>query len=307
MVPEPTNAQAFNRFMYCLGNPIRYNDPTGNESSTPGSDTPGAGLGNAFGYNSMFGYCMTPSTPATNTNSNNNSVSNDNAESGKAKGKSLSATAEATGPTMETVSESSNNYGGNDPRYQVATAPHQFFEWAGGKTNEEFNRCKKDGNYQGQAATSLLGLILFIGELTTPETPEDVDMIALGGVAGLEAGSSKGVVLKVERTLAQKLAKKVATVEENKLIHLFKEPKHEFDELLKKFGGDELDAAKAIIDEVQNLVQKQGKKDGLINVIVEIRGIKVQANGTVIDGQFRLGTASANMNHPSAQSLLRGN
>jgi RHS repeat-associated protein len=42
MVPDPTNAQAFNRYMYCLGNPIRYNDPTGHESEGGYSGGPDA-------------------------------------------------------------------------------------------------------------------------------------------------------------------------------------------------------------------------------------------------------------------------
>ncbi len=29
MIPEPEYSQAFNRYMYTYGNPVRYNDPTG--------------------------------------------------------------------------------------------------------------------------------------------------------------------------------------------------------------------------------------------------------------------------------------
>ena len=30
LVPDPSNLQDYNRFMYVRGNPIRYNDPSGN-------------------------------------------------------------------------------------------------------------------------------------------------------------------------------------------------------------------------------------------------------------------------------------
>jgi uncharacterized protein RhaS with RHS repeats len=29
LVPDPSNVQAYNRYMYALGNPLRYNDPSG--------------------------------------------------------------------------------------------------------------------------------------------------------------------------------------------------------------------------------------------------------------------------------------
>jgi RHS repeat-associated protein len=31
LVPDPENTQHFNRYMYCSGNPVKYNDPTGHE------------------------------------------------------------------------------------------------------------------------------------------------------------------------------------------------------------------------------------------------------------------------------------
>jgi len=50
VVPNPYNSQAYNRYMYVVGNPIRYNDPSGHVPDGPGStDTdqsepdPGAG------------------------------------------------------------------------------------------------------------------------------------------------------------------------------------------------------------------------------------------------------------------------
>jgi hypothetical protein len=34
IVPDPANPQSLNRFMYVLGNPLRYTDPTGHFTST---------------------------------------------------------------------------------------------------------------------------------------------------------------------------------------------------------------------------------------------------------------------------------
>jgi RHS repeat-associated protein len=49
MVPDPTSSQDFNRYMYCLGNPIRYNDPTGHIGETPSGSPEGVGIGGTGG------------------------------------------------------------------------------------------------------------------------------------------------------------------------------------------------------------------------------------------------------------------
>jgi hypothetical protein len=80
MVPDPTNSQAFNRYMYCLGNPIRYNDPTGNETSAPG---PSGGIGglsgmagpsNSYGGNSGSGKSKTTESQLNNLDDNNGAL-----------------------------------------------------------------------------------------------------------------------------------------------------------------------------------------------------------------------------------------
>lgn len=53
IVSDPTNSQSFNRYMYVLGNPINYNDPSGFEDNCgPGSAGPSGPAGGGSGYGS---------------------------------------------------------------------------------------------------------------------------------------------------------------------------------------------------------------------------------------------------------------
>lgn len=51
IIPDPVNSQCYNRYMYCLGNPIIYNDPTGHssESGGEGGDNSGGDTGTGSG------------------------------------------------------------------------------------------------------------------------------------------------------------------------------------------------------------------------------------------------------------------
>jgi len=80
LVPNPYNSQSFNRYMYVLGNPIRYNDPSGHvpgpggtepdqaETDTDTSDDSGIGgtdssLGEATDDSSSLGVSYSGDTP----------------------------------------------------------------------------------------------------------------------------------------------------------------------------------------------------------------------------------------------------
>ena len=46
VIPQPDNPQSLNRYMYVLGNPVRYNDPTGHRNcEEDGYDCPGSSYG----------------------------------------------------------------------------------------------------------------------------------------------------------------------------------------------------------------------------------------------------------------------
>jgi RHS repeat-associated protein len=82
MVPDPTSSQDFNRYMYCLGNPIRYNDPTGNYTSA-GAPGPSGGIGglsgmagpsNSYGGSSGSGKSKTTESQLNNLDDNNGAL-----------------------------------------------------------------------------------------------------------------------------------------------------------------------------------------------------------------------------------------
>jgi hypothetical protein len=99
-MPDATNTQAFNRYMYVYGNPIRYNDPTGNE----GVYGPGAWAGYPIGNTGLTtgaggvstGPDGQPSNPKTITgadspaktdsNAPNQDINNDGEDSKTAEG-----------------------------------------------------------------------------------------------------------------------------------------------------------------------------------------------------------------------------
>jgi hypothetical protein len=83
-------------------------------------------------------------------------------------------------------------------------------------------------------------------------------------------------------------------VDPNKLNHLFGKAEHNFDALLKSFGGNQSKAYTAIENAAQSYVTKNNIT-GVINatnqITVKVSGYNVTVRGNVVDGVLKLGTA----------------
>ncbi len=86
-------------------------------------------------------------------------------------------------------------------------------------------------------------------------------------------------------------AKIVQEIEPNKIVHLFNNIIHRFEPLLEYFGGNRTEAANAIVNAGQQLVNDYGLTGKVIEKVVSVAGMNVTISGKVINGVFRIGTA----------------
>jgi len=81
---------------------------------------------------------------------------------------------------------------------------------------------------------------------------------------------------------------------ENALHHIFGDPDHKLDGLLRVYGGNQTSAYNAIVRATQQYVNRNNIT-GIINrnnpVTVRVAGYNVTVQGRVMDGVFRLSTA----------------
>ncbi|MDR2939023.1 MAG: hypothetical protein LBV08_01745 [Clostridiales bacterium] len=126
-----------------------------------------------------------------------------------------------------------------------------------------------------------------------------VKSIAIALVAGTIGGEvfdefdddiAKAAVCKLDDT-AEGAGK---MVDPNKLNHLFGKAEHNFDGLLKSFGGNQSQAYNVIQTAAQNYVT-QNSITGVINasnqIIVNVAGYNVTVRGVVVDGVLKMGTS----------------
>jgi hypothetical protein len=79
----------------------------------------------------------------------------------------------------------------------------------------------------------------------------------------------------------------------NKRNHIFANPNHNLEALVRHYGSKE-EAARAIVDTV-NQAQQDGKistdKDGLYKQLFDVGGYPVMVAGRIVNGLVRIGTA----------------
>jgi hypothetical protein len=79
----------------------------------------------------------------------------------------------------------------------------------------------------------------------------------------------------------------------NKRNHIFANPNHNLDALVRHYGSEE-EAARAIVDTV-NQAQHDGKlstdKHGLYKQVFDVGGYPVMVAGRIVNGLVRIGTA----------------
>jgi len=81
--------------------------------------------------------------------------------------------------------------------------------------------------------------------------------------------------------------------EPNRRHHIFGEPRHNLDRLVRLYG-DELAAAQAITDAVETAFKSSQlpvDADGLFKQVFDISGVSVTVSGRVVNGIARIGTA----------------
>jgi hypothetical protein len=81
------------------------------------------------------------------------------------------------------------------------------------------------------------------------------------------------------------------TVDPNRLNHIFGQPKHNLDEFLTKFGGNQSDAYRAIESSAQQQILNRGISQPFTGQIIDVNGTKITVNGTVISGEVKISTA----------------
>ena len=78
----------------------------------------------------------------------------------------------------------------------------------------------------------------------------------------------------------------------NKWHHIFDDPKHNLNQFLDTFNGNQEQAYNALQSEVQQVVQKQGITDYTEQgIIVNINGFDITVTGKVVNGIAKIGTA----------------
>jgi hypothetical protein len=77
----------------------------------------------------------------------------------------------------------------------------------------------------------------------------------------------------------------------NKLKHIFGKPEHNLGNFLKKFGGDQEKAYKALEGVTQKYVNINNITGNFKDIVVNVNGIDITVRGTVINGVAKIGTA----------------
>ncbi len=83
--------------------------------------------------------------------------------------------------------------------------------------------------------------------------------------------------------------KGLGKIDPNKVSHVFGQPKHNLDGVVKTFGSPEK-AFGALQDATQAAVKNQGIK-GVFETAVKVGGEMVTVRGNVVDGVVKIGTA----------------
>jgi len=137
-----------------------------------------------------------------------------------------------------------------------------------------------------------------------PPLPTTVDAILLFSIsacvpldeAGIAAAAGwkflGGGVKKVGQCCCKLLSKVLRTktkVDPNKLKHIFDEPEHKLDDLLKEFGGDQAEAYRALQQATQ--AARTGCGPGTFEIQITVKGQTITVRGTVMpDGTVKIGT-----------------
>jgi len=88
---------------------------------------------------------------------------------------------------------------------------------------------------------------------------------------------------------SQKDSNSLPVVEENKYNHVFKE-KHNLEELVKTFNGNEETLMNTVQKEVQDYINKHNINNKIYECDVSINGFVLTIRGKVLNGVARVGT-----------------
>ena len=77
----------------------------------------------------------------------------------------------------------------------------------------------------------------------------------------------------------------------NKLHHIFGQSKHNFDEFLRAFNGDQKLAYNKLFKETTKYVNTNGITGQFDKITVNVIGYDITVSGIVIDGIVNIGTA----------------
>jgi hypothetical protein len=112
-------------------------------------------------------------------------------------------------------------------------------------------------------------------------------ILAYGGAEiGAEAGEA-GVA--AEATGVGEAVEAEATVDPNKLNHIFGKAEHNLEAVINEFGSEQ-NAFKAIQQATQSAVRDQGLK-GVFETTVKVGSETITVRGNIIDGIAKIGTA----------------
>ncbi len=79
----------------------------------------------------------------------------------------------------------------------------------------------------------------------------------------------------------------------SKMVHLFENPAHSLEPIVAKFGSPE-QALEAVHEAAQQFV---GKPGAIVTTWMDVGGTPVWVRGTTVDGVFRIGTLSGDVNN----------
>jgi uncharacterized protein RhaS with RHS repeats len=121
--------------------------------------------------------------------------------------------------------------------------------------------------------------------------PLVVAVIVVGGRQVVIYYAKKQIKKKAYKLVRKQVAKKVTKgIDSNKLKHIFGKPQHKLDGFLKKYGGDQIKAYRALYSATQKHIKSKGIK-GKFEEVVNVNGSKITVRGNVVNGEVKIGTA----------------
>jgi RHS repeat-associated protein len=121
--------------------------------------------------------------------------------------------------------------------------------------------------------------------------PLVVAVIVVGGRQVVIYYAKKQIKKKAYKLVRKQVAQKVTKgIDPNKLKHIFGKPQHKLDGFLKKYGGDQIKAYRALYSATQKHIKSKGIK-GKFEEVVNVNGSKITVRGNVVNGEVKIGTA----------------